>query len=36
MKTAVYDDNNWYVINLKTGKVTFKFSKDEIGEEGEA
>ena len=34
MKTAVYDDKNWYVINLKTGKVTSKFSKDKI--EGEA
>ena len=30
MKTAVYDDEKWCVINLKTGKVTSKFSKEEI------
>ena len=33
VKTAVYDEKNWYVINLKTGNVTSKFSKDEIGDE---
>ena len=30
MKTTVCDEKNWYVINLKTRKVTSKFSKDEI------